>query len=151
MTSWQKRLRIGLAIFGIVFAGFVYRSIGERRAPPPVQPVDRLDPQAISEAKGSSAEQIRGTKREFEIKSERFLSYGDGSTKYFNIEITVRRDERVFVVTAKEASAGANEVELALTGGVKVKVSDGLELLTDHATFNQNEAVARAPGDVTFT
>jgi len=151
MTSWQKRLRIGLAIFGIVFAGFVYRSIGERRAPPPVQPVDRLDPKAISEAKGSSAEQIRGTKREFEIKSERFLSYGDGSTKYFNIEITVRRDERVFVVTAKEASAGANEVELALTGGVKVKVSDGLELLTDHATFNQNEAVARAPGDVTFT
>src|SRR5678816_350038 len=113
MTSWQKRLRIGLAIFGIVFAGFVYRSIGERRAPAPLQPVERLDPKAISEAKGSSAEQIRGTKREFEI--------------------TVRRDERVFVVTAKEASAGANEVELALTGGVKVKVSDGLELVTDHA------------------
>ena len=151
MTSWQKRLRIGLAIFGIVFAGFVYRSIGERRAPAPLEPVERLDPKAISEAKGSSAEQIRGTKREFEIKSERFLSYGDGSTKYFNIEITVRRDERVFVVTAKEASAGANEVELALTGGVKVKVSDGLELLTDHATFNQNDAVAKAPGDVTFT
>jgi lipopolysaccharide export system protein LptA len=150
MTSWQKRLRIGLAIFGIVFAGFVYRSIGERRAPPPIQPIDRLDPKAISEARGSSAEQIRGTKREFEIKSERFLSYQDGSTKYFNIEITVRRDERVFVVTAKEASAGANEVELELTGGVKVMVSDGLELVTDHATFNQMESIARAPGDVTF-
>jgi lipopolysaccharide export system protein LptA len=150
MTSWQKRLRIGLAIFGIVFAGFVYRSIGERRAPPPIQPIDRLDPKAISEARGSSAEQIRGTKREFEIKSERFLSYQDGSTKYFNIEITVRRDDRVFVVTAKEASAGANEVELELTGGVKVMVSDGLELVTDHATFNQMESIARAPGDVTF-
>jgi lipopolysaccharide export system protein LptA len=151
MTSWQKRLRIGLAIFGIVFAGFVYRSIGERRAPAPLQPVERLDPKAISEARGSSAEQIRGTEREFEIKSERFLSYQDGSTKYFNVEITVRRDERVFVVTAKEASAGANEVELALTGGVKVKVSDGFELITDHATFNQNESIARAPGEVTFS
>ena len=106
MTSWQKRLEIGLAIFGIVFAGFVYRSIGERRAPAPLQPVRAADPKAISEAKGSSAEQIRGTKREFEIV-ERFLSYQDGSTKCFNVEITVRRDERVFIVTAKEASAWA--------------------------------------------
>ena len=144
MTSWQKRLRIGLAIFGIVFAGFVYRSIGERRAPAPLQPVERADPKAISEAKGSSAEQVRGTKREFEIKSERFLS-SKMAPRSFNVEITVRRDERVFVVTAKEASAGANEVELALTGGVKVKVSDGFELVTDHATFNQNESIARAP------
>ena len=109
------------------------------------------DPKAISEAKGSSAEQIRGTKREFEIKSERFLSYQDGSMKCFNVEITVRRDERVFIVTAKEASVGANEVELALTRGVKVKVSDGFELVTDHATFNQNESIARAPGEITFS
>ena len=49
MTSWQKRLRIGLAIFGIVFAGLVYRSIGERRVPPTPEPINRLDPKAIYE------------------------------------------------------------------------------------------------------
>ena len=66
------------------------------------------------------------------------------------MEITVRREGRVFVVTAKEAQAGPNQVELQLSGGVKVSVSDGFELVTDHGTFNQNESIARAPGDVTF-
>jgi lipopolysaccharide export system protein LptA len=150
MTSWQKRLRIALAIFGIVFAGLVYRSIGERRVPPTPEPINRLDPKAIYEGQQTVLQQMRGTEREFQIKSERSLSYEDGSAKHFNVEITVRREGRIFVVTAKEATAGANEVELQLAGGVKVSVSDGFELVTDHGTFNQNESIARAPGEVTF-
>src|SRR4029450_3232215 len=137
MTSWQKRLRIALAMFGIVFAGLVYRSIGERRVPPTPEPINRLDPKAIYEGQQTVLQQMRGTEREFQIKSERSLSYEDGSAKHFNVEITVRREGRIFVVTAKEATAGANEVELQLAGGVKVSVSDGFELVTDHGTFNQ--------------
>ena len=150
MTSWQKRLRIGLAIFGIVFAGLVYRSIGERQAPAAVRPVERTDPKAISEARESSVEQVRGIQREFEVKSERTLTYDDSSQKHFNVEITVRRDGRVVVVTAKEAQAGPNQVELQLSGGLKLSVNDGFELVTDHGTFNQDEGIARAPGEVTF-
>ena len=55
MTSWQKRLRVGVAIFGIVFAGLVYRSIGERRIAAPTRPVDRLDPKAILETRKGTA------------------------------------------------------------------------------------------------
>src|SRR5262245_20319189 len=150
MSSWQKRLRIGLAIFGIVFAGLVYRSIGERRAPAPLQPIERIDRNAAVEARDAVLEQVRGTEREFEIKSERSLSYDDGSAKHLNLTITVRREGRVFVISAKEGSAGPREVDLQLSGGVKVSVSDGFELVTDHATFNQKDGVARAPGDVTF-
>jgi len=150
MSSWQKRLRIGLAIFGIVFAGLVYRSIGERRAPTPLQPIDRIDRNATVEARDAVLEQVRGTEREFEIKSERSLTYNDGSAKHLNLTITVRREGRVFVITAKEGSAGPREVDLQLSGGVKVSVSDGFELVTDHAAFNQKDGVARAPGDVTF-
>jgi lipopolysaccharide transport protein LptA len=151
MTSWQKRLRVGLAIFGIVFAGLVYRSIGERRLAVPSQPVDRMDPKAILETTQAVLQQVRGTEQEFEIKSQRTLTYEDGSAKHFNVEITVRRTEgRVFVITAGEAQAGPKQVELQLSGGVKVSVNDGFELVTDHGTFNQNESLARAPGDVTF-
>ena len=78
MSSWQKRLRIGLAIFGIVFAGLVYRSIGERRAPAPQQPIERMDRNAALEARDAVLEQVRGTEREFEIKSERSLTYEMG-------------------------------------------------------------------------
>ena len=151
MTSWQRWLRIALAIFGIVFAGWVYRSIGERPVAAPPQPVDRLDPKAIVETTQAVLQQVRGTEEEFQIKSQRTLAYQDGSAKHFNVEITVRKTEgRVFVVTAGEALAGPNQVELQLSGGVKVAVNDGFELTTDHGTFNQNESVARAPGDVRF-
>ena len=151
MTSWQRWLRIALAIFGIVFAGWVYRSIGERPVATPTGPVDRLDPKAIVETTQAVLQQVRGTEQEFEIKSQRTLTYVDGSAKHVNVEITVRRAEgRVFVVTAGEALAGPNQVELQLSGGVKVAVNDGFELTTDHGTFNQNESIARAPGAVTF-
>ena len=56
----------------------------------------------------------------------------------------------MFVVTAKEAFAGPNQVELQLSGGVKVAVNDGFELLTDRGTFDQNQSIARVPGEMTF-
>ena len=150
MTSWQKRLRIGLAIFGIVFAGLVYRSIGERPAATPPRLIDRLDKKALLETTQTVLEQVRGNEREFEIKSGRTLSYEDGSAKHFDVEITRRTEGRVFVITAKEAQAGPNQIDLELTGGVKVAVSDGFELVTERGTFNKNESIARVPGEVTF-
>jgi lipopolysaccharide transport protein LptA len=150
MTSWQKPLRIGLAIFGILFAGLVYRSIGERPAATPPAPLDRLDKKALLETTQTVLEQVRGNEREFEIKSGRTLTYEDGSAKHFDVEITRRTEARVFVITAKEAQAGPNQVALELSGGVKVSVSDGFELTTDRATFNKSDNVARVPGEVTF-
>jgi len=150
MTSWQKRLRTGVAIFGIVFAVLVYRSIGERRVAPPPQPVNRFDPKAFVETTDTQLVQLRGTEKEFDIKSGRSLTYEDGSAKHFDVTITVRRDSRIFVITAKEAAAGPKQVELQLSGGVKISASDGFELATDHGTFNQEEGIARAPDDVTF-
>jgi lipopolysaccharide transport protein LptA len=150
MTSWQKRLRIGLAIFGIVFAGLVYRSIGERPAVTPPAPLDRLDPKALLETTQTLLEQVSGNEREFEIKSGRTLSYEDGSAKHFDVEITRRTEGRVFVITAKEAQAGPNQIDLELSGGVKVSVSDGFELTTERGTFNKTANIARVPGEVAF-
>ena len=150
MTSWQKRLRIGLAIFGIVFAGLVYRSIGERPAITPPEPPERLDKKALLETRQTVVEQVRGNEREFEIKSSRTLSYEDGSAKHIDVVITRRTEGRVFVITAREAQAGPKQIDLELSGGVKVSVSDGFELMTDRATFNQSESVARVPNEVTF-
>src|SRR4030095_10095676 len=150
MTSWQKRLRTGVAIFGIVFAGLVYRSIGERRVAPPPPRVERIDPKAIVKTSQTQVEQVHGTEREFEIKSQQSLSYEDGSAKHLNVEITVHRDGRIFVIAAKEALAGPKQVELQLSGGVKISASDGFELATDHGTFDQKEGIARAPDQITF-
>jgi lipopolysaccharide export system protein LptA len=152
MTSWQRRTRIGLATFGLVFAVIVYLSIGERRSPTPPAPVDRIDPKAVVETRDSELQRLRATVEDFTIKSARSLSYEDGSQKLFEVEITVHKsDGRTYIVSADEALAGPNQRERQLTGHVKLKVSDGFELTTDRATHNQDDSIVRAPGAVVFS
>ena len=152
MASWQRRTRIGLAIFGVVFATIVYRSIGERRSPAPPVSVPRMDPKATAEVTEGELQRLRKTEQDFSIKSARALSYADGSQKSFEVEITVHKsDGRTYVVTADEALAGPNQRERQLSGHVKLRVDDGFELTTDQATHNQDDNIVRAPGAVAFT
>jgi lipopolysaccharide export system protein LptA len=150
--NWQRRTRIGLAIFGAAVATVVYFSIGERRAPAPPAPVPREDPNSQVEVRQGEAQRLRATVRDFSIKFARSLAYGDGSQKMFEVQITVNKsDGRTYVVTADEAIAGKDQRERQLTGHVVLKVSDGFELTTDRATHNQDDSIVRAPGAVAFS
>jgi LPS export ABC transporter protein LptC len=152
MASWQRRTRIGLAIFVVALATVVYFSIGERRAPAPPTPVPREDPNSQVEVKRGEAQRLRATERDFSIKFARSLAYGDGSQKMFEVKITVSKsDGRSYVVTADEAIAGKDQRERQLTGHVVLKASDGFELTTDRATHNQDDSIVRAPGAVAFS
>jgi LPS export ABC transporter protein LptC len=152
MASWQRRTRIGLAIFAVAFAVIVYRSIGERRPQAPPTPVSRTDPKAQFEVEQGEAQRLRATVRDFSIKFARSLSYEDGSQKMFEVEITVNKsDGRTYVVTADEAVAGKDQREKQLTGNVKLKANDGFELTTDRATHNQDDSIVKAPGAVMFS
>jgi len=150
--NWQRRTRIGLAIFGAAVATVVYFSIGERRAPTAPVRVTRDDPNAQVEVRQGEAERLRATVRDFKIKFARSLAYGDGSQKMFEVQITVNKaDGRTYVVTADEAIAGKDQRQRQLTGHVVLKVSDGFELTTDRATHNQDDSIVRAPGAVAFS
>jgi lipopolysaccharide export system protein LptA len=151
MTAWQRRTRIGLAIFGLAFAVIVYLSIGERRPPAPPAPVQRVDPKAVAETTQGDLQRLREETRDFTLTFERQLAYDDGSQKLFVVAITVHKsDGRTYVVRADEALAGPNQRERQLTGHVKLTVSDGFELTTDRATHNQDDSIVRAPGAVEF-
>jgi len=150
--NWQRRTRIGLAIFGAAVATVVYFSIGERRVPTAPVQVPRLDPNSQVEVEQGEAQRLRATVRDFSIKFARSLAYGDGSQKMFEVQITVNKaDGRTYVVTADEAIAGKDQRERQLTGHVVLKVSDGFELTTDRATHNQDDSIVRAPGAVAFS
>lgn len=151
MNTWQKRARLGVAVFGFVFAGIVYFAIGERQPVAPPEPVRRMDPKAIAETYAGILSQLSGDERPYEIRAERSQQYEDGSSRLFGVHITVRnRGGRDFAITANEADAGAEEVELRLSGDVALTASDGFELETAEATFDQNTGVARASGAVAF-
>jgi LPS export ABC transporter protein LptC len=152
MGSWQRLTRIGLAIFAVVVAVVVYRSIGERRSQAPPAKVSQTDPTAQSEVEQGEAQRLRKTERDFSIKFARALSYQDGSQKMFEVEITVTKsDGRTYVVTADEALAGKGQRERQLTGHVSLKANDGFELTTDRATHSEDDSIVRAPGAVAFS
>lgn len=152
MASWQRRTRIGLAIFAVAVAAVVYLSIGERRSQAPPAPVQRIDPKAVAETIGGDLDRMRATVQDFSLRFARALSYEDGSQKLFDVEITVKKsDGRIYVVTADEATDGKGQREKELTGHVRLKVSDGFEMTTDRATHSQDDSIVRAPGAVAFT
>ncbi len=151
MSSWRRPTRLGVGIFGVAFAGVVYLAIGERKVTKPPAAVERFDPKAVIESTAALLQQVREAQEDFEVKADRTLSYQDGSTKQIGVRITVRnRDGRDFVVTTREAQAGQNQRQLQLTGDVKLIASDGFELRAEHATFNQDDGIVRAPGGVAF-
>ncbi|MBI4265570.1 MAG: LPS export ABC transporter periplasmic protein LptC [Acidobacteria bacterium] len=151
MTRWQRRARLGLATFGIVFAIVVYARIGEREAVvPPARPA-RLDPRAILESAGAILQQFREARQDYVVEAERQLAYEDGSTKIVGVTIKVRgRAGRDFVVSGREAQAGPDQKELRITGDVRLTASDGFVMTAERASFDQESALLVAPGPISF-
>jgi lipopolysaccharide export system protein LptA len=152
MTSWQKRARAGVAIFGLAVAVIVYFALRQREAPAPAAPIQRSDPKAIAEITGGAHERVVFTQKNFSFEYDVAQAYEDGSMKYTNVRVKVPKGEnRTFSVTAKEAAAGKDEDELGLTGEVKLEDSDGFVLTTQRGTYKQKDAIAHAPGAVSFS
>src|SRR5688572_27575757 len=152
MDSWQKRARIGVAIFGVAVAVIVFFAMRERETAAAPAAVRRSDPKAVAEAIGGALERVKLTEKNFDIKFGRSVTYDDGSVKHTDgVIITVEKGEgRTFTVSSREASAGKDQIDLALTGDVKLQDSDGFSLSTAGGSFNQKTAVASAPGAVVF-
>ena len=151
MTPWQKRARLVVAAVGIASAVVVYAGIGRRKTATPAPAIHRLDPKAILETTAGLLQQVRGTKQDFSVQSERQLTYDNGSTRLLGVRISVKnRDGRDFVVTAKEASSGEHEKTLQLSGDVHLSASDGFQLVTDKGSFSQDDGIVRADGAIQF-
>src|SRR5687768_9520015 len=153
MNSWQTRARIAVAIFGVAVAAIVLFTMRDRETAAPPAPVRRADPKAVAEAVGAAMERFNRAEKNFDFAFGSSRAYDDGSVKYADgITITVRKgDGRTFKVSAREAAAGKDQIELELTGDVKLQDSDGFVLTTDRGTFHQKEAIASAPGAVVFS
>jgi len=151
MTSWQKRARLGLAVFFVAFAAFVYMSLRERPTFAPPGAVERRDPEAVSETIDADAVSLRGTRREYQIAFKARHAYPDGSARLEAPVITVEKsDGRIYVLTGTEALVAAEERSGELTGDVRLRSDDGFELSTSRAFFDKADDVVRMPDAVTF-
>ena len=151
MTTWQKRARLAIAIFGIAVAVVVSQSVGTRQAKAPAATVVRSDPKALAETGRGFGEQYPSTSRAFRMEFAKYVAYEDGSGKWLAVKISVQKgDGKTYVVTADEAQAGEHQKEKRLIGHVTMTASDGFEMTTDSATQSEDEGLIRVPGAVAF-
>ena len=156
---WQKRLRLAIALFVVVFAALVVVSL--RKGRQPAAPLGRGPDEARPEGghprvARAPTPATRRARRPSRIKFGNQLTYADGRSK-FGGGVTVElpdKNGRQITIESQEAEVTAppgKEVGTAVfTGGVKLTTSDGIVVTTATATYNDDEQMTRIPGPLTF-
>jgi LPS export ABC transporter protein LptC/lipopolysaccharide transport protein LptA len=151
MNTWQRRARLALAVFVVVFAAGLFFALRREPAKPQAPPITRTDPNAAVESTGGVAIQLKGDKEEFKVESQESLVYANGMRKLKHVKVTVaERAGRSFVLTADEAKVGESESAIEVNGHVALSVSDGLNVTTEQASYTEGDGVVRAAGPVEF-
>jgi LPS export ABC transporter protein LptC len=149
---WQRSARLVLAVFGVVFAIFVARQLRHRDPPPAMTPVLRTDPRAIVESHGGSSSRIEGTRQIAQLAYKHQYLYDDGTSRLEGVTIDSqeRNSDRTFTITAKNGVQGKGDSSFDLDGAVRMEGSDGMLVLTEHASYTASSGVIRAPGPVDY-
>jgi lipopolysaccharide transport protein LptA len=153
MTGWQKHLRTGIAVFGVVFAGVVAYVLYHQKAPAaPSAGVERLDPRAALESTGGQILRLEGDSTKVAATYGRDVTYPDGRKKLSGgVSIVIpKREGRDFTITSREADVAHDQVRIDLDGDVKLTATDGLEMRAPSATYDKLADMVIAKGNVAF-
>lgn len=154
---WQKAARLAIAAFVIVFAAIVVVAL--RRPAPVVQaePPVRKSPETVAESGPFELKRFDGATLKVAIKGEGQETYSDGRKIGRNaIARLPERNGRTCDVFAPEmelvTGEGGDGVSVGkLTGGVRMTCSDGLEITSHEASYDDKTSVITVPGAVQFT
>jgi lipopolysaccharide export system protein LptA len=153
--TWQKKARVAIGAFVIVFVAMVVVAMRDRKNVPPAGAIpERKDPKAVVEnPTGGEYRSLKEGRVAFVVKFGSQFMYPDGRTKFGNgFEITSERNGRTFIVNSREAvivQKGADLQSAVFTGAVKL-TSAGLEVTGEEATYDEAEGIVKVPGAVAF-
>jgi LPS export ABC transporter protein LptC len=153
MNRWQRRARLTIALFGVVFAVFVARQLRHRDPAVPDKPVPRTDPRAVVETLAGQTTHITHDREDVAVTFKQQSVYEDGTSKLQGVTIVFdeRNGDRTFTITGNQGRLGKGATTMAIDGAVKLVGSDGMTVLTEHATYAESDGVVRAPGPVDVT
>jgi lipopolysaccharide export system protein LptA len=152
MARWQRRARLFIAVFAVIFTVVVVFAFKRRGAVPTTAPDSHMAPGAVIESTGGHLERFKLSREDLTVDYAKLLTYPDGKTKLGGVKITStnRSDGRTFIVTGKEAQVQENPTTYAIDGDVRLVASDGLTAKSEHATYAESDGTVRAPGPVAF-
>jgi lipopolysaccharide export system protein LptA len=159
LASWQKRLRVAIALFVVAFAIALVVSIrrGRQAAAPLVQAPPHLEDGAVSKGGAGHVDTRTAGKGGISLKFGSQVTYADGRTKLsggVRLEIP-DKNGRAVVVESNEAEItrppGKQIGTGVFSGDVKLTTSDGITVTAALATYDDKDQIVRIPGDVAFS
>src|SRR5262249_27807014 len=86
---------------------------------------------------------------DFHFEYKRLRGFSDSSSQLDEAVVTTTRASgRQFRISANKAVVSKGETEFEMTGNVRIEVSDGMVIHTEHATYADKDGVLSAPGPV---
>lgn len=151
MTTWQRRLRLALGVFILLFAAGVYVAMRRQPAPPPPKPVQQIDSKVLSQVSRGTRMAFQGVKIDYTIDYDSIVEYTSDATKIRGVKATLlNREGRDYVITGDLGSVAQDQSSFSITGNVRITASDGLVLTTQEAFYTHGDDIIRAPGRVEF-
>lgn len=153
MAAWRRSLRFALLLFVVGLGLTVVFGLRERGETVRAVVVERTDPDAVIQTRGSRIVQADAFGDNLRVVANRQLTYPDGAFKMIEgVTVTVepRDDRQGFALQGTEASVDAEQTEVELTGGVTFASDNGLEATTEAASYSQSDGVVRMPTAASF-
>lgn len=153
MRGWQSYIRFALAIFIVGVGAAVALNLRDRAEPVRAIIVERTDPDATIQTRGSRIVQTDSLGDNLRVLSERQLTYPDGTLRMIDgVEVTVedRDDREGFSLRGIEASVDGEQTQVALTGSVQFSSASGLKATSESATYTDADGVVRMPDRASF-
>ena len=153
--TWQRRLRIAIAVFGVAFLALLYVQFRTPRTASPARSAGRVtreDPAASAQSTSGELLNLLRDTENFRLEYDKLFTYPDGRQKLEGARVFVpNRGGRDFTVRAREADVGVGQDRIQMAGAVRLESSDGLVARTEAASWGQTEGLLRAPGPASFT
>ena len=153
MAFWRHPLRLGLALVVVGVGAAVLLNLRERAEPVRAAVVQRTDPDAIIQVRGSELVQADTVGDNIRVTAGQQMTYAGGGLRMTDgVEVTVetREDRDGFVLRGRTATVDADKTELSVSGDVRLVAGGDLEARTESARYAEAEGVVRMPGAATF-
>ena len=154
MAVWRRLLRLALLLFVAGLGTAVLLGLRERAVPAGGIVVERTDPRAVIQTRGSRIVQADALGDNFNLTAGRQLTYPGGGVRMLGgveMEVGARDDREGFVLRGAEAEIDADRAEVLLAGDVQFTAGSGLEARSGQASYTRADGVVRMPGAASFT
>ncbi len=153
---WQRGARLVVAAIGVGCGVAIFLYARNRPAPPPPRSLASIDPKSKAQTESGTTLYLRAGKATVDVSFGATTSYDDGRVRLERVEVRGLEGNRYAIradvlETAGQSTTADRPIHYDFTGHVVLTTDDGLQLLTEKATYDEAASRLEIPGAVTFT